>query len=100
MWWKNAAANPATILLKVAGMLEVLFFASIRERLAVDHLTCALARDVDALIDALSRVHGSAWSEILRAPNVIVAVNHEVVTPAHALHAGDEVAFFPPVTGG
>lgn len=86
--------------MREAGLLDVLFFASIRERLEINRLTCAPERDVDALIDALSCTHGSAWADILRAPNVIVAVNHEVVTLDHTLHAGDEVAFFPPVTGG
>lgn len=81
-------------------MLNVLFFASIRERLDIERLSCSTERNVDALISALSRTHGSAWAEILRAPNVIIAVNHEVVTFDHALQAGDEVAFFPPVTGG
>ena len=103
-YWKNAAANRATIVREinesVPEMLDVLFFASIRERLNVERLTCAPERNVDALISALSRAHGENWDEILRAPNVIVAVNHEVVTLDHTLHAGDEVAFFPPVTGG
>ncbi len=81
-------------------MLTVLFFASIREQLEVERLACALERDVDALIGALSRTHDSAWEDVLRAPNVIIAVNHEVVTREQALREGDEVAFFPPVTGG
>lgn len=82
------------------GVLDVLFFASIRERLEVDRITFPAERNIDALIDALSRSRGFAWADILRAPNVIVAVNHEVVTLDHALQPGDEVAFFPPVTGG
>lgn len=94
--WKSAAENRATIVSEVI----VLFFASIRERLDIERLTCAPERNVDALISALCRTHGAEWAEILRAPNVIVAVNHEVVMPNHELHAGDEVAFFPPVTGG
>ena len=81
-------------------MLKVLFFASIRERLGVEHLTCATEKNIDALISALSRTHGAEWADVLRAANVIIAVNHEVVTVEHVLHAGDEVAFFPPVTGG
>ena len=32
--------------------------------------------------------------------NVLSAVNHEYVDRAHAVRDGDEVAFFPPVTGG
>lgn len=81
-------------------VLDVLFFASVRERLGIERLTCALEQNIDELISALSRMHGAKWDEVLREPHVIVAVNHEVVTLACALHAGDEVAFFPPVTGG
>ena len=33
-------------------------------------------------------------------PNVLSAVNHEYVDSGHAVRDGDEVAFFPPVTGG
>jgi molybdopterin synthase sulfur carrier subunit len=32
--------------------------------------------------------------------NVLIAVNMEYTDPDHALKEGDEVAFFPPVTGG
>jgi molybdopterin synthase sulfur carrier subunit len=32
--------------------------------------------------------------------NVLVAVNMEYTDPSHTLKDGDEVAFFPPVTGG
>ncbi len=101
-YWKSAAVNRVTTVSEagISEMLTVLFFASIRERLDIERLTCAAERNVDALISTLSRTRGSEWAEILRAPNVIIAVNHEVVTPDRALQAGDEVAFFPPVTGG
>jgi sulfur-carrier protein len=81
-------------------VLKVLFFASVREQLGVDHLTCALEPTVALLIATLIRTHGAKWNEILNAPNMIVAVNHDVVARDYVLHAGDEVAFFPPVTGG
>lgn len=81
-------------------MITVLFFASIREQLDIDRLECATAASVSALIDALVRERGDRWSEILRAPNVIVAVNQEIVEIDFSLRSGDEVAFFPPVTGG
>ena len=32
--------------------------------------------------------------------NTLVAINQEYASPASAVRAGDEVAFFPPVTGG
>jgi molybdopterin synthase sulfur carrier subunit len=81
-------------------MLDVLLFASIRERLGVDRLRAAPAADVDTLIDRLAAERGAIWADALRAPNVVVAVNQIVVESGQALHDGDEVAFFPPVTGG
>jgi molybdopterin synthase sulfur carrier subunit len=84
----------------VKHVLNVLFFASVRERLGIDRVTCAFAPTIDALIAALSRAHGPQCEDILRAPNIIVAVNHQVVTRDYTLRDGDEVAFYPPVTGG
>jgi sulfur-carrier protein len=81
-------------------VLNVLFFASVRERLGTERVSCAFEKNIDALISALGRVHSASWEEVLRAPNIIVAVNHEVTSSNCVLHDGDEVAFFPPVTGG
>lgn len=81
-------------------MIHVLFFASIRERIGIDKLSIAHALTVDQLIAQLIDCKGNVWAEVLCAPNVIVAVNQEVADRSRALEAGDEVAFFPPVTGG
>ena len=44
---------------------------------------------------------GEAWSRGLRdAQRTRAAVNHQLVDELHELRAGDELAFFPPVTGG
>jgi molybdopterin synthase sulfur carrier subunit len=80
-------------------MLTVLFFADIRERLETSELQWRWQPDIDALIASLGE-RGLLWGEVLRAPNVIVAVNQAVAEPGQALRDGDEVAFFPPVTGG
>lgn len=81
-------------------MIDVLFFASIRERLGVDKLSIEPALTIDQLIAQLIDREGNVWAEVLCAPNVIVAVNQEVADRSRALEDGDEVAFFPPVTGG
>lgn len=84
-------------------MLKVLFFARIREELGCDSLSVewspSLAR-LDDLQDQLCVAHGDQWRSVLGQDNMIRAVNQAVVTGDHALHDGDEVAFFPPVTGG
>lgn len=80
--------------------VTVLFFASIRERLGVDRLRVPLAPGIDALIDALSSERGAEWKDVLCAANVIVAINQRVAERDDPLRDGDELAFFPPVTGG
>ncbi|MDG1851350.1 MAG: molybdopterin converting factor subunit 1 [Gammaproteobacteria bacterium] len=84
-------------------MIAVHFFASIREALGVEHKTFDLPKDVETveqLITFLAQQHGGTWSEILGKGSVMVAVNHEMAERSARLQAGDEVAFFPPVTGG
>jgi len=81
-------------------MLTVLFFASIRERLNASRLELALVRDIESAIEILAHEHGAIYAEVLRAANVIVAVNQRVVERNAVLQAGDELAFYPPVTGG
>jgi molybdopterin synthase sulfur carrier subunit len=81
-------------------MLTVLFFASIRERLQASRLELPLVRDIDTAIDVLAREHGAIYAQVLRAANVIVAINQRVVERNAVLQAGDELAFYPPVTGG
>jgi molybdopterin synthase sulfur carrier subunit len=82
--------------------VKVRFFASVRERLgtaACDFEREPLPEDLDALREALA-ARGDAFREVLAQPNLICAVNQQVVHGNVALGAGDEVAFFPPVTGG
>lgn len=81
-------------------MISVKLFARIREELGIAELAAPDAPSVSALIAALAHAHGPHWSIVLQAPQVIVAVNQQVVGGDCPLAAGDEVAFFPPVTGG
>ena len=83
-------------------MLTVRFFAAIRERLGRSLLELAWddsCAGVAGLVQRLEREIPGA-TEVLLAPRTLVAVNREVVGRGHALRDGDEVAFYPPVTGG
>jgi sulfur-carrier protein len=84
-------------------MLKVLFFARVKEQLdcaAVDvEWTQALA-DLDALQQQLCAQGGSLWQEVLGQENIVRAVNQVITSGNAELADGDEVAFFPPVTGG
>jgi molybdopterin synthase sulfur carrier subunit len=56
--------------------------------------------DVAGLLDWL-RERGPRYAEALRDLSVVrVAVNQDYVGRDHPVRAGDEVALFPPVTGG
>jgi sulfur-carrier protein len=84
-------------------MLQLRFFASIRERLGRGALELAhdpACADVDALIARLDAAELPGCAQWLRAPNTLVAVNRVVADRAAALRDGDEIAFYPPVTGG
>ena len=82
--------------------IRVVFFASLREELGHDQLTLDMAPGtrVSALIAALADQYDAGWQTILTAENIRVAINHEMISEDAVISEGDEVAFFPPVTGG
>ena len=84
-------------------MLNLVYFARLREALGLDSEKVALpqgVRDVEGLTQWL-RSRGKVWdSEFAPGKRVRVAVNLEIAQQATQVGDGDEVAFFPPVTGG
>ena len=82
--------------------IRVLFFASLKEDVGEDALTLQVddSGSMDALFEALAARIPEPAVAVLQAENVRLAVNQELVTAPLRLHADDEVAFLPPVTGG
>ena len=83
-------------------MIKVRFFASLREALGVGNEDISLP---DHIIDVAGltrwlQERGGSWGEALSDPRLHVAINQEVVKPDAPVRDGDEVAWFPPVTGG
>ena len=84
-------------------MISVLFFARVREQLDCASLELqwpGAGFDLDSLQEQLSVEHGGSWRDVLAQDNMIRAVKQVVKAENCALQDGDEVAFFPPVTGG
>jgi sulfur-carrier protein len=83
--------------------VKLLYFAWLRTRLGCAEEEVALpprVRDVAELLDWL-RSRGGRYAEALQDLSVVrVAVNQTYVGGEHPLQEGDEVAIFPPVSGG
>ena len=80
----------------------VLFFASLRESLGIASTAVELppgVTTVAALRDHLA-TRGDAWLALTQTRNLRAAVNLALVKMDAEVKDGDEVAFFPPVTGG
>ena len=84
-------------------MVRVLYFAKLREDLGTASEELALPGEVTtvAALRAHLMARGAAWQGALGERKALrVAVNQEMAEPDTPVRAGDEVAFFPPVTGG
>lgn len=75
--------------------IRVKYFASLRERMGRSHDVVDPAQ-VATVADVWAQVSGR---QVLPA-NTLVAINAEYAEPDQSVRDGDEVAFFPPVTGG
>jgi molybdopterin synthase sulfur carrier subunit len=84
-------------------MIKVLYFAKLREDLGKSSEELALPGDVTTVASLRSHLmaRGAAWQAALAHGRALrVAVNQEMAEPGTSVRAGDEIAFFPPVTGG
>jgi molybdopterin synthase sulfur carrier subunit len=83
--------------------VKVLYFAALREQLgtAAEEIDLPAGVGTVAALRAHLRARGGAWELALADGKLIrMAVNQDMAPPSAAIRAGDEVAFFPPVTGG
>jgi molybdopterin synthase sulfur carrier subunit len=84
-------------------MITVLYFARLKESLGVASERIALPQAVSNLdgLRALLVARGGVWTEELAVNRRIrAAVNQTMAAGDTAISDGDEIAFFPPVTGG
>ncbi|MDE0926444.1 MAG: molybdopterin converting factor subunit 1 [Methylophilaceae bacterium] len=83
--------------------IKVLYFARIKESVNYSTEDIVLPADVNTVValKMLLAERGEVWADLFSGKQVVrAAINHELVDDMMALKDGDEVAFFPPVTGG
>lgn len=83
--------------------MKILYFAWLKAKLQMTEETLPWSeecKDTDSLVKWM-KIRGPAFAEVFSDLEVVrIAVNQEYITSNTALTEGDEVAFFPPVTGG
>ncbi|MDH5392346.1 MAG: MoaD/ThiS family protein [Gammaproteobacteria bacterium] len=75
--------------------ISVKFFASLREQTGVSDRIISCDEPQTAL-----QIWQQASNQPTMPENILCAINMEYVAPSCLVNDGDEVAFFPPVTGG
>ncbi|PCJ39962.1 MAG: molybdopterin converting factor subunit 1 [SAR86 cluster bacterium] len=87
-------------------MATIHYFASVREKLGLSSEQLELPSKVDtvsALVDMLIEQHDKQdgnWEGVLKTSSVLVAVNQSIAKFSSPIKDTDDIAFFPPVTGG
>lgn len=82
--------------------VKVLYFASLRDAVGRAEESLALPSGVATIAELRSFLahRGDSWSALEAGRNVRAARNQRMAGPADPVMPGDEIAFFPPVTGG
>lgn len=81
--------------------IRILFFAALREQLGAELALEIAPRATVADVRAALRARGAPWAGLLDATRgTRAALNQALCSEQAAVQPGDELAFFPPVTGG
>ena len=85
-------------------MLKLLYFASLREQLSSAQEQLELDQsitDISTLKQVLAQ-RGGVWQAAFEGSDIplLVSINQQMAGEDSVIKDGDEIAFFPPVTGG
>ncbi|NQY86343.1 MAG: molybdopterin converting factor subunit 1 [Colwellia sp.] len=82
-------------------MIKVVFFAALREQLECSELTLS-SENIATVADLKQQLasKNEQWQALFDNSSLLSAINHDMVDSEQPIKPGDEVAFFPPVTGG
>ena len=83
-------------------MINVLFFAQVRELLGESSIQVEATAETTTAeaLRAVLALKDDKWGKVLVSDKLLVAVNQTISGWDTPIQDGDEVAFFPPVTGG
>ncbi len=90
-----------TFIEREKNMIKIVFFAALREQLNCSELSINI-QGLTTVADVKKQLANTdeQWQQIFANDSLLSAVNHDMVSDEQTIKSGDEVAFFPPVTGG
>ena len=80
--------------------VRILYFAGLKEKLGVPGESLELPAGVTTVGALRDWLVGQGREALATAKNLRCAVNQDMAGLDAAIRDGDEIAFFPPVTGG
>jgi len=83
--------------------VKLFYFAKVREAIGIDREELDLESDIKTVSDLIELLkgRGSHWQDMFSMSTTFrMAVNQEMVEATHKISKNEEVAFFPPITGG
>jgi molybdopterin synthase sulfur carrier subunit len=86
-------------------VLKILFFGQLKDVTQTEYLDIDIIQNGERLntvakLRRLLQAKGAIWNEYLAYGRALVAVNQEMTGDDAEINEADEIAFFPPVTGG
>ncbi|MBF0153750.1 MAG: molybdopterin converting factor subunit 1 [Magnetococcales bacterium] len=83
-------------------MARFLFFSRVREKIGQAHMEISLPQEVSTVTEMLAflQQQGDLFADALTGTHLRVAINQVYARPDDPVQNGDEIAIFPPVSGG
>lgn len=83
-------------------MIRLLYFASLRETLETDSEELIWQQELNAVTSLKHHlsIRGNQWSCFSNDNTILAAINQKIANDNDLISDGDEIAFFPAVTGG
>ena len=83
--------------------MKILYFAWVRDKIGLDSEEFDLSSEIVTAGEFIEwfKTRGDTYAEVIGASDTVkMAINQEYAGPENAISNDDEVALFPPVTGG